>query len=473
MLVSEAKKEFLKKVKKVDVVDFAKKILPYQMLGYRTYDIITGLNINQGTKPIKKEALLLFYKNIYDIWYDFVLNLDEDKYSGKTFESIRKIKKDKRFEKSNMTPMDCEKFIFEVYDREFSGSGLRPLNSQSGRIVDEDFADFVHVYPFIMPRNISCRLYLNLKPEYILELGKILTEKCYQKHYRIYYKFWTGMNDRNDTFLIYTNYNRVQKIVDILKEIKNEKPEIFAGAEKSSGILSMIDGFIGFGEEPVYKHSSFNSERGESFDEYFRELLKKQAKLIRNYTGTIHNSKGEDLHLREYLKYRLEESFKETLRARQIEILNRQYPETYKTDKQIGDYIAIQTKIYEKCKDKLPDFVEKQVDDNVEKIITNLKSGIFPNNPNIVFKTQRISLSGFTEKYAQEVIKKYGSLNYYFELDLDLRQKLFEIFNVRKKIDNEISEESIKPYFDKHHVSIKNPSLNLETEIELDGQKKK
>ncbi len=469
MLTSEAKKIFLKNIEsenKIDLVEFAKKILPYKMLGYRSYDILTSFNKNQSNKPIKKNDLLVFYKNIYDAWFDYVSNLDENKYYGKTYESIIRIKTDKRFKKNNMTPSDCEKFIFEGYDKEFSGSGLRFLQSQSKELVDKDFSDFVHVYPFGMPRNIHCRLYLNLKSENILELCEILTKKCYQKHFRIYYKFWTGMNDRNDTFLIYTNYKRVQDIIDILKNIKSEKPELFVGAENSNGMLHMIDGFIGFGEEPSYKHSSFNSERGDAMDEFFGELFKKQAKQIGNYTGTIHNSRGDDLNLQEYLKYLLKKSFRETIHARQTEILNRQYPEIYKTNDEIKNYIEIQTKIYEICKNKLPDFLEKQIDDNVVKIIEMLKSGKFPNNIKLIFKTRRISLFNFSENYAKELIKKYGSLDYYFQLDLNLRQKLFSVFDVKNKIDSQISESSLKPYFEKHHISFVRPYLNTEEVIE-------
>ncbi len=470
---SEAKIKFLKKFKskiKVDMVKYAKKILPYKMLGYRSYTILTSLNINQSTKPIKKEELLSFYKNIYDVWYDFVLNLDENKYNRKYYKGINKIKTDKRFKRNNMTPSDCERFIFESYDKELSGSGLRFLSSQNGKIVNEDAPNFIHVYPFAMSNNIDCRLYLNLKSENILKLGKILTKKCYQKHYRIYYKFWTGMNDRNDTFLIYTNYNRVHDIIDILKEIKNEKPEIFVGCENSSGILPMIDGFIGFGEEPTYKHSSFNLERGEAFDEFFGELLKKQAKQIGNYTGTIHNSRGEDLYLKEYLKYLIKKSFKKTLKARQMEIVNRQYPEIYKTDDQIRNYIEIQTKIYERCKNTLPDFLKDQIDNNAETIIENLKSGIFQDNINFIFKTRRIALSLYSTEYAKKLIEQNGSLNYYFNLDLNLRQKLFDVFDVKNKIVSEISKESLKPYFKKHHISFEYPYLNTETIEEIEDE---
>lgn len=469
MVISKERKKFLKKIKNnttIDMVEFTKKILPYEMLGYDSYEVLTYLNRNQSTKPIKKDDLLGFYKYAYDVWFDYISQLNENNYCGKTYESIIKIKTEERFKKNNMTPEDCEKFIFEGYDKEFSESGLRFLQSQRKEKVDEDFSDFVHVFPFGRPGNIDCRLYLNLKSENILELGKILAKKCFQKHFRIYYKFWTGMNERNDTFLIYTNYNRVQDIIDILKETKSEKPEIFDGAEKSNGLLLMIDGFIGFGEDPSYKHSSFNSERADALDEFFDDSFKKQANLIGNYTGTIHNLRGADLNLQEYLKYLLNRSFLETVHSRQTEIMNKHYPKIYKTNEQIKDYIEIQTKIYKACKNKVPNSVEKQIDDNVVKVIERLKSGNFPSTIYFTFKTQKASLSNFSEGYAKEVLKKYGSLDYHLKLDLNLREKLFSVFDVKNKMEKDITATSLKPYFEKHHVSFDFPYLNTDDVIE-------
>ena len=156
-----------------------------------------------------------------------------------------------------------------------------------------------------------------------------------------------------------------------------------------------------------------------------------------------------------------------------MEIVNRQYPEIYKTDEQIRNYIEIQAEINKMCKNKLPDFIEEQINNNIDIIIENLKSGIFPNDINFIFKTRRISLLSYTKEYAEKLIKQNGSLNYYFELDLNLKQKLFDVFNVKNNIVNIISEKSLKPYFEKHHISFEYPYLNTETieEIEVENSK--
>ncbi len=472
MLVSEAKKKFLEKViglSDVNAVEFAREILPYKLQGYDAYTLITAMNVNKSDEYIKRADILSFYKIVYDTWFDYITELDENKKAGKTREAITKIKTDKRFNKNNMTPLDCEKFFLETFDNEFSESDeLRPASIQNKKIVDVNDADFFHVYPFTRART-DCRLYVNLKPKNSIKLGNILMEKCREKRYKLYFKFWTG-NDRNDSFLIYTNYGRVQDMVDMLNGIKAEHPEIFDGAEKTSKLLPLIDGYIGFGEEPVYEHSSYSWERGLAYDEFFTDSMRKQWKEMGNYNGLITNSLGQQLNLKDYLVYLLERSFKETIRTRQIEILNRQYP--YKTAQQIRDYIEIQKNIYEKCKDRTPDFLKQQIEEKAEKIIKSLKSGACPKDCYLTFKTQKISLLNCSEYHAREHLKKNGSVDYSFELDLNPRQKLFDVFGVEKKISQEITEEALKPYFEKHHVSIKNLFLNTETQHELDQESK-
>ncbi len=473
MLISEAKIEFLKNVdekSKVDIVKFAKSILPRMMQETSTYSVITELNINQTDAHIDRKTLLSFYKAIYDQWYDYYSKINEEKLSGKISEAIKKIKTDPRFKKENMSPLDCEKFIFETYDKEFKDSGIQPLQTQSGRKISDHYDDFIHVYPFLPPRDINCRLYLNLKPENAIKLGEILTEKCMKKRYRVYFKLWTGMNDRNDTFLIYTGYKKVQEFVNILKEIKSEHPDLFVGAEKSSGLLPMIDGFIGFGEEPQYRHSSFNFERGEALDEFFRDRIKEEAKRIGNYKGYIRNSKDEDLSLKEYIKYLITESFKEALNDRQREIKNHQFPDTYTTEKQIKAYIEIQDKIYKACRDELPEFVEQYIDEKVEFIIEDLKKGVMPESKSfsIPFKTRLFSLFNYGERYIKHIKENNQYLNYYFKIDLDLKEKLFDIFSSKVRIGSKITKENLKPYFEKHYVSIERPYLNTESEIELE-----
>ena len=480
MPVSSEKKVFLNKLIKknnIDICKILKNNLDYELSGRNNYHFFTHENINVSNEPMTKEDVLNCYKFAYDSWYDFITNLDESKISGKTLECVRRLKQDKKFKKESMTPQNCQEFIFKTYDEEFKESGLRFLHAQN----EDDpvynnnvYPDFIHVYTHLLPsgKNIDCRLYLNLQPQNITQVLKIFLSECDKNNLRTYFKFDTGFCHRNDNIVIYASYRNVQKYVDILNKIKKENPSLFLGAEKGNPILPKIDGYIGFGEEPKYAHSSYNDERAKAVDEFFRDINSEEIKKIAGFSGTIKTSKGDNLDLRQYLKYRLVESFKETLDNHQREILNRQYPKKYTTNEQIRAYIEIESNIYKKCRNSIPPFLEQQFDEEVDKILEVMQEGKIPYDVNVTFKTQRKELSPYSNEFTENVLKRNGSLNYNFTLDLDLREKLFTMFGVRENVESKITKENLKPYFDKHHVSIDNIFLNTETEIELQSKEK-
>lgn len=480
MAVSSEKKFFLDKLireNNIDICEVLKTNIDYELAGSHNYHLFTHENINVSNEPMTKEDVLNLYKMAYDSWYDFIVNLDENKFSGRTLECIRKLKQNGKFKKENMSPYDCQRFIYKTYDEEFKESGLRFLNAQN----EDDpvynnnvYPDFVHVYTHLLPRgkNIDCRLYLNLQPQNIIPTLKLFLSECDKNNLSTYFKFDTGFCHRNDNIVIYASYRNVQKYVDILNKIKKENPGLFVGAEKGNPILPQIDGYIGFGEEPKYAHSSYNDERAKAVDEFFRDFSKKEIKRIGNYTGIIKNSYGENLDLRQYLKYRLVESFKETLDNHQRDILSRNYPHRYKTNEQIRAYIEIESNIYNKCRNSIPPFLDKQFDEKVDMILKDMQEGKLPHSVSVMFKTQRAELSMFSKEYTEDVLKKNGSINYSFNLDLDLKEKLFNVFGVKENALNYITKENLKPYFDKHHVSIDNIFLNTETEMELQSREK-
>lgn len=480
MAVSSEKKFFLGKLireNNIDICEVLKTNIDYELAGRNNYHLFTHENINASNTPMTKEDVLNLYKIAYDSWYDYIVNLDENKFSGKTLECIRKLKQDSKFKKENMLPEDCQEFIYNTYDKEFNGSGLRFLNAQN----EDDpvynnnvYPDFIHVYTHLLPmrKNIDCRLYLNLQPQNITRVLKLFLNECDKNSLKAYFKFDTGFCYRNDNVVIYASYKNVQKFVDILNKIKKENPNLFVGAEKGNPILPKIDGYIGFGEEPKYTHSSYNDERAKAVDEFFRDVNSEEIKKIARFKGTIKTSKGNNLDLKQYLKYRLVESFKETLDNHQREILDRKYPEKYKTNEQIRAYIEIESNIYNKCRNVIPSFLEQQFEEEVDKILEFMQQGSLPYSVDVTFKTQRKELSPYSKDYTESVLKRYGSFNYNLTLDLNLREKLFEVFGVKQSVENQIVKENLKPYFDKHHVSIDNIFLNTETEMELQSREK-
>jgi hypothetical protein len=129
---------------------------------------------------------------------------------------------------------------------------------------------------------IDCRFYLNLKAENIAKFCKLLTERAISENLPSNYKF-TFRDNRCDTVVIYTKYeNRhCQKTLDIINSIKTNCPQLFTGAEKLPRHWGIIDGNIGFGEEPKQKRESYSSVRSDAITEIVSETNKKIKQVLR------------------------------------------------------------------------------------------------------------------------------------------------------------------------------------------------
>lgn len=97
----------------------------------------------------------------------------------------------------------------------------------------------------------ECRLYLRLLPSNIYRLASLLTIACAQKNIPTHFKF--SPSSRIDTLVLYTDYDHVQKFVDIIDEIYQTNPNLFEHSEKIHPLWGNINGYIGFMEEPIIR----------------------------------------------------------------------------------------------------------------------------------------------------------------------------------------------------------------------------
>ena len=410
------------------------------------YDQLTKICAHNTNSTIEIPQLLRVYKYVYDCWYGYVQrNYQRRGLNQNQQKQIEAFLSEEKFKKENMSDMDCYDFVHYDFDKYLNDSGIvRPMNSQDGNrpVVTDDGEireDFLHCYPFELDEDISCRLYLNIKPENILELVEKLVEKSYDKRCRVYFKFWTN-DSRNDPFLIYTNYKKISKFIEIIQEIKHENPKLFEGCEQINPFLTTIDGFIGFGEEPKYKkRSSFNLERAQAISDFSWEVL---DKVISEELKKIGNYSGVNLNLEQYLIYRLESSFKETLMMRQY-------------DTKQGKYIKIEKQIYEACKNELPQHVKLQIQEMVKNYIKDLKDGRSRRLPKIRFPI------------SDPELYQNGYTDYAIAIDINLKEKLFDVFGSEARIESMITDEALAPYLKNQHISSKCPSLNIESEDAL------
>lgn len=442
-MVNSKKEKFLEKVEPAeDVTDVVKSMYEYKVKGYDSYTLLTLMNLNKSGE-VKHDSYNSFMKTTYTQWYDYVCQLDPRRYTGATREAILKIKSDPSLNPANMSEEDCRDFIFNRYDRDFKGSGLRPLQAQGGEdpLWDDDKAlskDFIHFHPFQKPsQKIECRLYLNVKAENAPKIAELLVKEAYANRKRIYGKFWTRQG-RNDTLLLYTSYENVDEAVKLIESVKNAHPELFEGCEKVNPLLGKVNGYIGFGEEPQYQHSSFNSERADAIDEFYDDLFKKVYRMIGNYSGKVSTSQGEELNIKQYVRYRIQESLTDEIREKMKELkLDPNNRELYM--------------IYSEAFNQINGEISPQLDTMVDEIIDSLKNGKKP-------RVKRVYIN-------------YKGRREQIPFSYNIREKLFSVFNVEKIVEENVTEENLKPYFDRHHVSIKNTYLNTESENELENKK--
>ncbi len=121
---------------------------------------------------------------------------------------------------------------------------------QDDKQINIETDEFVHIKINNSEKvKTECRLYLRILPSNIYRLASLLTIACAQKNIPTHFKF--SPSSRIDSIVLYTDYNHVQKFVDIIDEIYQTNPNLFEHSEKIHPLWGNINGYIGFMEEPI------------------------------------------------------------------------------------------------------------------------------------------------------------------------------------------------------------------------------
>lgn len=436
------------------------------------YNHLVKLNARNTNESISATDLLTIYKHMYDVWYESLKRVDVTKLNSRYRSRLEGFLHNDKFKPQNMDPEKCHDFIH--YDREeiFQDFAIFPAKSQDDNqspldAQDNVYSDFIHCIP--IPNRTSkseCKLYLNMKQKNIKVLTEKLTQQCNKYNLRLYFKFWTGKIPRNDTFMIFCTYDNVQQMVNILRQIHKDNPNLFEGCEQINPLFSTIDDFIGFAENPT-SSNSFNEERAYAIQEFLSDIvtdvIKRERKRIGTYEGTIQTSNGNKLSLQDYLSYLIENSCSDVIAQHQEDINAGYIPTKYK-QRSVDSYIKMEKQIVEICKNELPSYVKQQIKQQAKEYLDGLKNGedrdiqiYFPTNDiNLFPKGQRNSL--------QQQLDNNQSLQYPFKFDYDLQYKLFSMFNSDAEIEKVITDKAIEPYLTNHNISAHHPSINASTE---------
>ena len=128
-----------------------------------------------------------------------------------------------------------------------------------------------------------------------------LVEKCDERHLPYYFKF-DQYADRDDTIVIYSSTDNLPKYLEILQEIKKEHSELISRMKDPPILTGKIDGWIGYGSEPVKtpdgKMHSFNEIRAKVLEYSIGKITKMWIMNHRNQQITY---QGQKLSFQEYI----------------------------------------------------------------------------------------------------------------------------------------------------------------------------
>lgn len=149
--------------------------------------------------------------------------------------------------------------------------------------------------------NIEHRLYLNTESLDTYKMTAYLVEKCDEHHLPYYFKF-DQYADRDDTIVIYSSTDNLPKYLEILQEIKKEHSELISRMKDPPILTGKIDGWIGYGSEPVKtpdgKMHSFNEIRAKVLEYSIGKITKMWIMNHRNQQITY---QGQKLSFQEYI----------------------------------------------------------------------------------------------------------------------------------------------------------------------------
>ena len=459
MLMNKSKLDFLKQVKfdynKYN--NFLKKMCDDTEVGIMdNYDYLISQNAHNSGKYITLNELENFCEKIYIDLYDYVTNLPKNTIKKEFLNGYKKLTTQDEYKIHSVRQSGFYNFFYDTMDKEFSSSTDTPfpisvdIQGAYAKVIDGKLYlgdGFLHCWSPSGVGKAQVRLYINLLGQNILPFANAFVDKCKENELKYYFKM-TSNDLRNDTFLVYTSYENVQKFVDIIEEIRRESPKLLEGTELMNPLLGCINGYIGVGEEPQYKHSSFNSERANLVKMCYIERFKVISNYI-NTKPTVKNAQGELLTMDEFLSDLIK---KEWGKAINKDLEFYKLNENENGAKNAQNVLNLLTN-------------SNYFDSNLNKAVENFKEILRDNS---YYKNIKIETSVLDNSNEDDNKKlKYKKMKF-FVITNNVLNEIYSYCKLNNVLYDRVRNKNVqKEYFEDRHISTLLPFVNSETENEI------
>ncbi len=247
----------------LDDLDKVKKIIEIYSKsdkdGKDFYKNLVHLSEKKYSDKIDQNDIDSFNSLLFNVWKSNIVDMSEDEYNSfyaekgtyqdKDFQDLREylssIKNvsteaeiDEIIEKLQNNPKYSKAIEKYTYILEQGKSLQRWLYVDSGRLAQRPTHSIQH------------RLYLNVERPYIESFIYRIISEADKREMDFTIKY-SEAGARDDTIVIYANDNNILQYIEILREFREQYPEISNRINFPPIMTGLIDGWIGYGAEPT------------------------------------------------------------------------------------------------------------------------------------------------------------------------------------------------------------------------------
>jgi hypothetical protein len=159
-------------------------------------------------------------------------------------------------------------------------------------------------------QDVKHRLYLRMDTMGIYKIATLFAEECEKEKIPYYFKFTEG-SSRDDSVVIYSSTEYLNKYIEILNKIKKEHKELDSFIGKPPILTAPIDNWIGYGSEPSCKKENGNPY---SFNDLRATIIENAIKnniqtWLNNNKNKVINYGGRQVTFSDYMIMKATDTF--------------------------------------------------------------------------------------------------------------------------------------------------------------------